>query len=80
MVFTQKVRLQVLIYRAAAPAAKPANFKPASVRKIFEGCGLMPEPLRPPRTLSPQSGPGGFAARVVVFLCITIAICCFAKR
>ena len=79
-VFTYKARLQGLIYRAAALAAKHANFKLASVWKIFEGCGLMPEPSRPPPTLSPQSDPGGLASRVVVFLCITIAICCFAKK
>ena len=62
MVFTQKATLQALMYCAAVFAAKPANFKLASVQKVLEGCGLMPEFLRPPRTLPTQSDPGGFAA------------------
>ena len=65
MVFTQKATLQALMYCAAAFAAKPVNFELASVQKVLEGCGLMPEFLRPPRTLPTQSDPGGFAAHVL---------------
>ena len=65
MVFTQKATLQALMYCAAVFAAKPANFKLASVQKVLEGCGLMPEFLRPPRTLPTQSDPGGLAAHVL---------------
>ena len=65
MVFTQKATLQALMYCAMAFAAKPVNFELASVQKVLEGCGLMPEFLRPPLTLPTQSDPGGFAAHVL---------------
>ena len=56
MVFTQKATLQALMYCAAVFAAKPANFKLASVQKVLEGCGLMPEFLQPPSHIAHPIG------------------------